>query len=447
MTTELLDTNQPLSIQQEQLWLFDQLRQGSEAYHICRGYRLDGRLDLPALRRALSYLVDLHQTLRTNIAARRGRPAVVVTPVGAQVALPVTDVRPDDRAGQREVARAFMAEPYDLAEGLLLRARVVRLGPARHILLLGVHHIAADDWSVRILVSQLATLYSAFVAGLPSPLCAPASTYAEFVEWQRGVLREEVERYGDAVFWRSTLDGARPVPLPPRSGPEPTASAGATHRFVLPPPVVADLRELARRERATLFVTGLTAFALALAAWTGAHDLVVGTPFAARTLPGSESVVGMFVNVLALRLDLTGVRTRREALSRVRRSTFDAFNHPLLPYEWLGEVLGSRPVQLVQVAFQVLEQPLGVDGIVGWAGLTATPWDDFGDAATRLPLELHLVPGAPGEGVTGYLSHDPAAVSPAQAEEFTAAYVAQLRALVTCPDLPLEVGDAGATRW
>ncbi len=396
----------PLSFAQRRLWFLDQLDPGSPLYNVPVAWRLRGALDADALERALGEVVRRHEVLRTVFAAEEGEPVQVVLPY-AGLALTTLDLAALP-AGERETeaerrVAAEAARPFDLAAGPLLRAVLLRLAPGEHVLLLTMHHVASDGWSLGVLLDELAALYGAFAAGGPSPLPPLPVQYADYAVWQREHLRdEEMER--QLAWWRERLSGAPALELP-TDRPRPAAQSyrGGAELLELPPAVSAGVHALARREGATPFMVLLAAFQLLLARWSGEEDLVVGTMVAGRTEPETEGMIGFFLNMLALRTDLGGAPTFTGALGRVRETTLGAFAHQELPFERLVDELdperdlGRSPV--FQVLFAL--QNAG-DGSLSLPGVEASP---EGIALTVAKFDLSLSLGEHGDRLAGAMEY------------------------------------------
>ncbi|HWO23358.1 MAG TPA: amino acid adenylation domain-containing protein [Kofleriaceae bacterium] len=351
----------PLSFQQEQLWIVDRVAPDRASYNIPAAVRLDGDLDASALARALGQLAERHAVLRTRLAAGEdGTPHQVIEPA-RPIALPLEDLGhlPEDARLPAALARATedARQPFDLAASPLWCARLLRLAPRRHVLVLVLHHTVADGWSIPILVREVAALYRAARAGEPAHLPALPVSYADYAIWQRAWLDAGPRRAHLLEHWRGALAGAPPLLALPTDRPRPREQrfAGARHHLALPDELVARLRQLARREGVTLFMTLLSGFAVLLSRLSGQRDLVIGTPFAGRAPATVEPLIGYFVNLLPLRVDLGGDPSVRELLRRVRQRALDAYAHAALPFELLVQKLAPErdlsAAPLVQVAF------------------------------------------------------------------------------------------------
>jgi amino acid adenylation domain-containing protein/non-ribosomal peptide synthase protein (TIGR01720 family) len=348
----------PLSFAQERLWFFEQLEPGTAVYHIANAVRLAGRLDAAALARALGEIVRRHESLRTVFSSEAGTPVQIVLPELA-VELPVTDLSglaPAERAAEAvRLSDEESRRPFDFARGPLLRCRLLRLAEEEHLMLLTVHHIVADGWSMGVLVGELSALYEAFAAGGTSPLAELPVQYADFAAWQRATLQgEELERQLD--YWRTKLgDPPDALDLPTD---RPRASAqtfsGAREAVVLSEELSASLRELSRREGTTLFILLLAAFKTLLYRYTSQEDIAVGTPVANRSRLETEALIGLFANTLVLRTHVSGQTTFRELLGRVRETALGAYAHQDVPFEKLVAEFQPDRTSGVSPLFQVL---------------------------------------------------------------------------------------------
>ncbi len=356
----------PLSFAQQRLWFLHRLEPSSAVYNMPLAVRLTGVLDKVALDQALRAIIARHEALRTTFLDGDGGPIQVVAPT-LDMALPVTDLGAmPEQERETEAHRLATAEaraPFDLARGPVLRAQLLRLADQEHMLLLTVHHIVSDGWSIGVLTKELAAFYDGFVAGTPVTLPALPVQYADYAVWQRRRLQTDVlER--QLAYWKQRLAGAPPVLELPTDRPRSAASSRrATNVTVVLPKGLADeLKALARREGATLFMTLLTAFKILLARYSGQKDIVVGTPIAGRTHTELEGLIGCFLNTLVLRTDLSGDPTFLELLARVRETAVGAYANQELPFERLVEELqparslGHNPI------FQILFQAGGTPG-------------------------------------------------------------------------------------
>jgi amino acid adenylation domain-containing protein len=355
----------PLSFAQERLWFLDQFEPDSPTFNLSATVRLAGRLRRPLFDRALSEVVRRHETLRTTFRLAGAEPVQVIAPAVPRVC-PVVDLAAlPAESRRREASRRTAAEaalPFDLARGPLLRATLLRLGETDHTGLLTVHHVISDGWSQGLLLEELATLYGAYARGEASPLPEPAIQYADYGAWQRAWLSgPTLER--QLGYWRRQLAGAPPrLDLPTdRQRPAVQTFRAGQLSLRLTPELSSALRALSRRQGATLFMTLLAAFDLLLSRYAGQEDLVVGTPIAGRGRIETEKLIGLFLNTLALRTDLSGSPSFVELVARVREGALGAYAHQDVPFEKIlddlrpSRDLGRTP--LFQVFFNLLNLP------------------------------------------------------------------------------------------
>ena len=336
----------PLSFAQQRLWFLAQLAPGS-LYNMPAAIGLRGSLAVPALAHALAAIVGRHEALRTRFPERGGRPVQEIAPP-PPASLPVVDLTALPASRRREALNAELAReaahPFDLVREPLLRAVLFRLDESEHVLGLTVHHILADAWSIGVFVRELGELYTAFAAGRPSPLPALGIQYADFALWQREWLTgDTLSRLVSA--WRERLAGAPSALDLPTDRPRPPVQTfrGATLPVLFGPQLTEGLCGLARRHGATLFMTLLAAFSELLHRYSGQEDLVLGTPIAGRGRRELEGLIGLFLNTLALRTDLSGDPPFRDLLARARRAALEAYTLQDLPFEKL--VLELQPVR------------------------------------------------------------------------------------------------------
>ena len=356
---EVLSINKifPLSSAQRRLWFLDQLQQGSPVYHIAVTYRIKGELDVAALERSLNGIVKRHETLRTTFPVIGGQPMQIIAP-SLTVKLAREDIEklPIEQR-EAEVLQQAIREvqaPFNLAEGPLLRIKLLHLSGFEHVLFLTVHHIVFDGWSMGILYQELTTLYEAYVQGKPSPLPGLPIQYADYTAWEREWLQGEALKI-ELAYWKQQLTGIPPVlELPtdyPRLGIE--TFHGAYEAFVLPSILVEEVKELSQREGVTLFMTLLAAFQVLLARYSRQDDIVVGTDVANRSHIETENLIGFFVNQLVLRTNLSGNPSCSELLQQVREVVLGAFGHQNAPFDQL--VRSLNPIRFPNRAplFQV----------------------------------------------------------------------------------------------
>ncbi|RSM44579.1 non-ribosomal peptide synthetase [Amycolatopsis balhimycina DSM 5908] len=349
----------PLSSGQQRLWFLDQLAPGGAEYIISAGFRLRGPLSLDALGAALTALVERHESLRTTFPTVEGR--------GVQVVGPPVAVRPDIRAvAASDVDDALLAEvqrPFDLARGPLFRATVLRLGEDDHLLVLVLHHIVTDGWSMGLLAGELGLLYSGALNGAAAELPPLPLRYADFAAWQRDRLAGP-ELDDRIAYWERQLAGVPALELPTdRPRPAVRGTAGAAHRFTVPAAVTARLAELGRERGATLFMTLVAAAQVLFARYTGQRDIALGTVTAGRSWDELADLVGFFVNTVVIRSRVDGDPSFTDFLAGVRSTVLDAMAHDEVPFGRLVELLApdrdaSRsPLVNTMVALQNAPSP------------------------------------------------------------------------------------------
>jgi amino acid adenylation domain-containing protein len=348
----------PTSFAQQRLWFLDQFQPNSPFYNIPTAVRLTGKLDVVAFERALNEIVRRHETLRTTFATSDGKPVQVIAPQDA-LPLPVFDLTHHEvevrETDALRLARDDAQRPFDLSRGPLLRATLIRLGNEEHIVLLTMHHIVSDGWSMGVLISELATLYDAFANNRPSPLPDLPIQYADFAVWQREWLQGDVLE-SQLAYWGKQLGKGSPILELPADRPRPAVQtfSGATETAVIPRSVVGALESLSRSEGATLFMTLLAAFNVLLYRYTGLDDVSVGTPIANRNRAEIEGLIGVFINTLVLRTDLSGLPTFRQVLQRVREVALGSYAHQDVPFEMLVEQLQPERDMSRSTFFQVM---------------------------------------------------------------------------------------------
>lgn len=350
-------TEAPLSYAQQRLWFITQLSQGSPLYHMSTMVPLRGPLDREALDATLAELVRRHQTLRTTFDLRDGEPVQVIADP-QPVSWATVDLRgvPESRR-QAEVQRLRQAEfttPYDLVQGPLARFTLIRTGERTQILLVGIHHIVSDGWSLDVLRHEITALYRAFRSGQPSPLPELPVQYSDYAVWQRQQLSGgSLDRLME--FWRKNLAGAERLDL---LTDRPRSASQRSRSGIVPVHIGADLTEklraLCRHEEVTPFMALLAAFQTVLGLHAGQDDVSVGTVSAGRDRSEFEGLVGFFVNSLVMRGDLSGNPTFRDLLKRVKANTLDVYDHQAVPFEKLVEEFAPERSVSTQPLFQVL---------------------------------------------------------------------------------------------
>ena len=332
----------PLSYNQQALWFLHRAAPRSPAYNVGVALRVRSAVHVEALRQALQALVDRHATLRT-VYLEGAEPAQVVHG-RRDVAFELESLAGIDETRLRARVAELHNEPFDLTAGPLFRARLLTVGPTHHVLLLTVHHSAADGWSTWLLLDELRVQYKANVERTPTGLTKPAAEYADYVRWQRGLL-ESARGRELHDYWMARLSGDLPVLDLPGDFPRPAAQRymGATHSFTIGTELTQRLRDFAREERATLFVVLLAAFETFLSRYTRQTDVIVGTPALGRNQAEFQGIVGDFVNMVSLRADLSGDPSFRELVAQARASVLEAVAHEDYPFALLVQQRGIRP--------------------------------------------------------------------------------------------------------
>jgi amino acid adenylation domain-containing protein/non-ribosomal peptide synthase protein (TIGR01720 family) len=400
------DVDHPASFAQERLWFLQRLEPESVAYNMAALVRLEGALDVAALRRSLAEVVRRHEALRTTFPERDGRPVQRIAPP-AEARIEMVDLAAvaAPREEALRLARAAAQRPFDLERGPLLRLTLMRLGERAHAVSVVVHHIVSDLWSMEIFTREVAELYEAFAAGRPAPLPELPVQLVDFAVWQRGWLQGEVLAR-ELAFWRQRLQDALDPLLLPTDRPRPAlrSSRGAQRGFRLPRPLVDELSALGRGEEATLFSLLLGAFQLLLGRYTGDSAVSVGSPVAGRDRLEIEGVIGFFINTLILRTPLEGEASFREIVRRAQATVLEAHAHQSLPLELLMDEL--RPERelshtpLFQVWFTFRDRPRETLHTSGLA-LSAQGIDH---GAAKWDLALFM--GSEEDGAAGHFEYD-----------------------------------------
>jgi amino acid adenylation domain-containing protein len=341
------DRNLPLSFAQQRLWFLAQMEGVSETYHMPFGLRLKGKLDSTALRRALDRILARHEALRTTFLVIGGDPVQrIASPEDSHFPLIEHDLRQEKNAATELdlLIELEVGARFDFEAGPLIRGRLIRLADYEHVLLITMHHIASDGWSVGLLCNELSALYAAFLRGQEDPLPGFDIQYADYSVWhRRWVESDQVKQ--QASYWKTALAGTPALLELPTDHPRPAAQdyKGAYAELVLDEELTAGLKEFSKRHRVTLFMTLTAAWAALLSRLSGQQDVVIGTPVANRGQKEVEGLIGFFVNTLALRVDLSGSPTVRQLLERTRACSLAALQHQDFPFEHVVEL--TRPAR------------------------------------------------------------------------------------------------------
>ncbi|MDZ8235946.1 MAG: amino acid adenylation domain-containing protein [Nostoc sp. ChiQUE01a] len=390
----------PVSFAQQRLWFLDQLIPNNTIYNVPTVIRLTGSLNLTALEQTFNEIVRRHESLRTTFIVLDGQPLQAIPAESCAnapsltIPISVLDLQllPDGK-GESEARRIITAEiehPFNLSSGPLLRVKLLVLSKTEHILLLNMHHIICDDWSIGVLIRELGMLYTAFAQNQTPFLSELPLQYADFAHWQREWLQGEVLQT-QLTYWQQQLNGISMLHLPtdkPRSAIQ--SYQGATQFFELPKKLTDALEKLSQQEGVTFFMTLLAAFKTLLFRYTHQEDIAVGSPIANRNRSEIEGLIGFFVNSLVLRSNLSGNPTFREILDRVREVTLGAYNQQDLPFDKLVEELhpernlSHHP--LFQVVFSLQNSPMSALELPG----LVPRFMNIDLKKTRFDLELHL---------------------------------------------------------
>ncbi|WP_435598917.1 amino acid adenylation domain-containing protein [Streptomyces anulatus] len=436
----------PLSPAQRRLWFLQQLHGIGADYNIPFAARLTGPLDVPALRAAVTDVMVRHEALRTVFPATDGRPRQhIVEASDLPPRLTVTDATGAEGELQRYIEETAAA-PFDVERDVPLRAGLLRLAADQHVIVLVVHHIAADQWSARPLLTDLATAYAARTGG-DAPAWPPLPVqYADFTLWQRETLGwDDDAPDADGVaaaqldHWRTALrDLPAELPLPTdRPRPPVPSHRGGFVRFTVPPGTHTAMRTLARTESTSLFMVAHAALAALLARTGAGRDIVIGTPVAGRHDTALDDLVGFFVNNLVLRTDLSGDPSFRDLLHRVRETDLAAYAHADVPFEHLVDALAPHRSLARHPLFQVmLAYENRQAGEIGLPGLTTTTVPAYGRSA-KFDLTFTLAERDGADGIEGVLEYAEDLFEPAGAQALADRLVRLLTEAVTAPATPL----------
>jgi amino acid adenylation domain-containing protein len=427
-----------LSSGQERLWFIHQLDPENVAYNMPAAVRIQGPLEVESLHRTLQEIVRRHESLRTHFTSVDGEPQQIIDPI-LSVELPVTELghfpESEREAEVQRLAWEDARQPFDLACGPLLRAKLLRLDSQDHVLVFNMHHSISDGWSVGVLVREVSAIYNNFSAGQPSPLPELDIQYADFSAWQRELLSGSALE-NQLEYWKRKLAGMEPLMLPIDKPRRPMQRQnGATQRVTVPIGLTEALMNLGRKEGATLYMILLAAFQALLCRYTRQYDIAVGSPIAGRSRSEFEPLIGNFINTLVLRTDLSGHPDVGGLLQRVKETTLEADANQDVPFEKLVEVLlPQRDLSrspLFQVLFGLLNMP--------WTGLQL-------GAAKMLPFNLHtgaaqfelsLVLVESGSGIEGYIEYNTDLFEAVTIERMIGHYSLLLNGMISAPHAPI----------
>jgi non-ribosomal peptide synthetase component F/NRPS condensation-like uncharacterized protein/acyl carrier protein len=421
----------PPSYAQQRLWFLDQLVPGSASYNIVGALRVSGPLDKGALNQSLQELVRRHEVIRTRLEAEQGEPRQVITGE-LRLGLPEIDLSGLEEEGREaETMRLVQEEAatgFDLKNGPLLRVKLLKQGEFEHVLVVNMHHVISDGWSVGVLVREVSALYQAFVSGKPSPLPELAIQYADYSAWQRSWLAGEVLE-GQLKYWKRQLGGVAVLDLPTdHERPKIPTQRGSSFAVRLPAELTRKVKELSQREGVTLYMTLLAAYQTLLHRYSGQADIAVGTPIAGRMRKETENLIGFFVNTLVMRTKLGGNPGFREVLRQVKEATLGAYAHQDVPFEKLVDELqpdrSSGRTPLFQVMFALQNAPVSA------LDLGATKLEPFRIQSTTAKFEFVFSLGEVGEELVGVMEYNTDLYERETAEGMMERYEELLRGVV-----------------
>ncbi|MCP4263627.1 MAG: AMP-binding protein, partial [Planctomycetes bacterium] len=386
----------PLSFAQQRLWFLDRLEgKNATAYNMPADLRLEGPLHRAALSSSLQEIIQRHETLRTTFSMKDEKPVQVIHQSVNNDPLTVVDLQGLSSVKQgteiQKLAEENAQRPFDLSKGPLFSAVLLQLGINSHILLLTMHHIISDGWSMEVFISEFSALYEAFLQEKSSPLEPLPIQYADFSLWQRQWLSGEALQT-QLNYWQQKLADATHTLEIPGDHPRPPVYTfnGGAENIAITPELTRKLTSLSQQTGDTLFMTTLAAFAMLLSRYSGMEDIVIGSPIANRTRKETEPLIGLFVNTLALRIDLSGNPTFLELLARVRKTTLESYDHQDLPFEQVVEALQPKRDMsrnpLAQVAFAYQNVPQSAFELPNMA---ISPVE-FETHTVRMDLEFHI---------------------------------------------------------
>jgi hypothetical protein len=432
------ETPPALSFAQRRLWILDQIRPGGTEYLLSAGLRLFGPLEPGALRAALDGIVARHEVLRTRYVVVDGEPGQVIDPP-EPATLHEVDLRGLDPAAQDERIAGWMTHdraPVDLATGPVLTGTLARLADQEHALVVTLHHIAFDGWSEQVLWRELDRLYTAALTGGPSPLAPLPVQYADFAAWQRGAMSgATLDRHLD--YWRQALAGATAVELPlDRPRPQVRDSACDLVPFAVPAPHARALHELALQAGATPFMVLMAVYAITLGRFGRSDDITVGTPVACRNRAEVQDLIGLFLNTLVLRTDLSGDPSFREVLRRVKEMALGAYAHQELPFERLVDELAPvRDASRTPLFSTMFLWASGDSEGRRVGGLRAEELP-VGESDAKFDLTLVVV-DQPDGTLTGFLNYATALFDRDTVERFATHFTTLIDNIARTPDAPI----------
>jgi amino acid adenylation domain-containing protein len=429
----------PLSFAQERFWLMSQIASNHAIYNDAVTLKINGQLNIPALEQSINEIVRRHQTLRTTFPIVQGKPKIAINPT-LNVNLAILDLRELNAQERQEkalqIAKQEAIKPFDLAKSPLIRTTLLWLDSTEYILLLNLHHIISDGWSMGVWLEEITALYPAYSQGKTSPLPELKIQYSDFAVWQRQWLKGE-ELHKQLDYWKQQLESNLPPLQLPIDKPRPPqlSQQGKKIDFSLPLDLSKQLQQLSKQEGVTLFMTLLAAFKTLLYCYSGQTDIRVGSPIANRDRTELEKLIGLFINTLLLRTDLSANPSFRELLGRVRKVTLGAYTHQNLPFEKIVEELQPDRYQsnlpLFQVWFVLQNSP---NGTLELPNLTLQPLDIHNDTTGYdLGLFLEETPA----GISGCFEYSTDLFIADTINQIADNFQTLLKEFVTTPDLTL----------
>ena len=427
-----------LSYGQERLWFIDQLEPENVAYNVPGAVRIQGPLDVESLERTLREIVRRHESLRTRFVSVNGEPQQIID-ASVAVEVKVTELghlaEPEREAEARRLALEEARQPFDLARGPLFRVKLLRLASQDHVLVFNMHHIVSDAWSIGVLVREVSAIYNNFSTGQPSSLPELDIHYADFSAWQReflsgSLLEKQLE------YWRQKLAGVEPLMLPtdrPRTALQ--RPDGGTMHFTVSIELTEALKTLSRKQGATLYMILLAAFQSLLGRYSGQSDITVGSPIAGRSRTETEGLIGVFINTLVLRSDLSGQPNSIELLQRVKETTLEAFANQDVPFEKLVEVLLPQRELTRSPLFQVLFVLQNVPWTVLQLGAAKMLAFDVDSGAAQ--FEMSLVLEETDSGMEGSIVYNTGLFEAATVARIIDHYRMLLSGIVANPSQPI----------
>lgn len=430
----------PASYAQQRLWFLDQLEPNSPFYNIPSAVRFKGSLNVPALEKAFDEIIQRHEVLRTTFAVVDGEPVQVISPSSnlTVAKIDLRDLPPLEREAEAlRLANVEARKPFNLSEGPLIRFSLLQLDSDDHVVLLNMHHIISDGWSMGVLIREIAVLYSTFSHGKASPLPELPIQYGDFAQWQQEWLTGEVLEK-QISFWIDLLGEQPPVLELPTDRPRPAVQSarGGKEALLIPGEFVDSMKKISKEEDATLFMSLLAAFQTLLFRYTGQDDISVGSPIANRTRGEIEGLIGFFVNTLVLRTDLSGDPTFRELLQRVKEMTLGAYGNQDVPFEKIVEVLQPERdmshTPLFQVMFILQNTPMQVNMKMPDVNLSTL---DLNMGTSTFDLTLMLTERS--DGISAKAEFNTDIFDATTAQRLLGHFQSLLAAISKNPDLPI----------